>query len=43
MYRYDAIDQQLVDDRVRQFRDQTARFLANRYVGPMVGGRSRRR
>ena len=28
MYRYDAIDQQLVDERVAQFRDQTQRFLA---------------
>ena len=28
MYRYDAIDQQLVDQRVAQFRDQTQRFLA---------------
>ena len=27
MYRYDEIDQRLVDDRVRQFRDQTRRFL----------------
>ena len=30
MYRYDAIDQRLVDDRVRQFRGQTERFLAGR-------------
>jgi sulfite reductase (NADPH) hemoprotein beta-component len=30
MYRYDAIDQRLVDERVRQFRDQTRRFLAGR-------------
>jgi sulfite reductase (NADPH) hemoprotein beta-component len=28
MYQYDAIDQQLVDQRVTQFRDQTRRFLA---------------
>jgi sulfite reductase (NADPH) hemoprotein beta-component len=28
MYRYDAIDQTLVDERVAQFRDQTRRFLA---------------
>ena len=28
MYIYDEIDQQLVDDRVRQFRDQTRRYLA---------------
>src|SRR5438270_3210953 len=28
MYRYDEIDQRLVDERVRQFRDQTRRFLA---------------
>jgi len=28
MYRYDPIDQQLVDERVQQFRDQTRRFLA---------------
>jgi sulfite reductase (NADPH) hemoprotein beta-component len=28
MYRYDPIDQQLVDERVAQFRDQTRRFLA---------------
>jgi sulfite reductase (NADPH) hemoprotein beta-component len=28
MYRYDGVDQQLVDERVAQFRDQTRRFLA---------------
>src|SRR6476661_8484405 len=28
MYRYDEIDQRLVDERVRQFRGQTERFLA---------------
>ena len=28
MYRYDQIDQALVDQRVTQFRDQTRRFLA---------------
>jgi len=28
MYRYDEYDQQLVDERVTQFRDQTRRFLA---------------
>ena len=28
MYLYDDIDQRLVDERVRQFRDQTRRFLA---------------
>ncbi len=28
MYVYDEIDQRLVDERVRQFRDQTRRFLA---------------
>ncbi len=28
MYLYDEIDQRIVDDRVRQFRDQTRRFLA---------------
>ena len=28
MYRYDEIDQTLVDERVAQFRDQTRRFLA---------------
>ncbi len=28
MYRYDDIDQQLVDERVAQFREQTRRFLA---------------
>ena len=28
MYRYDVIDQTLVDERVMQFRDQTRRFLA---------------
>ncbi|MCX7273470.1 MAG: nitrite/sulfite reductase [Burkholderiales bacterium] len=28
MYRYDTIDQRLVDERVAQFRDQTARFLS---------------
>ncbi len=27
MYRYDPIDQRLVDERVREFRDQTRRFL----------------
>ena len=27
MYLYDEIDQRLVDERVRQFRDQTRRFL----------------
>ena len=30
MYRYDEIDQQLVDERVAQFRDQTQRFLAGK-------------
>jgi sulfite reductase (NADPH) hemoprotein beta-component len=30
MYLYDAIDQRLVDERVRQFRGQTDRFLAGR-------------
>src|SRR5438045_5989816 len=30
MYRYDAIDQRLVDERVRQFRGQTERFLAGK-------------
>src|SRR5215510_6282494 len=30
MYRYDAIDQRLVDERVAQFRDQTRRFLAGK-------------
>lgn len=28
MYRYDAYDQRIVDDRVAQFKDQTARYLA---------------
>ncbi len=28
MYTYDEIDQRIVDERVRQFRDQTRRFLA---------------
>jgi len=28
MYRYDAMDKQLVDERVAEFRDQTRRFLA---------------
>ena len=28
MYKYDEIDQQLVDERVTQYRDQTRRFLA---------------
>ncbi|MBA4151163.1 MAG: sulfite reductase [Acinetobacter sp.] len=28
MYRYDAFDQRVVDDRVNQFRDQTTRYLA---------------
>ncbi len=30
MYLYDTIDQQLVDERVAQFRDQTQRFLAGK-------------
>ena len=30
MYLYDEIDQQIVDERVAQFRDQTRRFLAGR-------------
>jgi sulfite reductase (NADPH) hemoprotein beta-component len=30
MYRYDDIDQRIVDERVRQFRDQTRRFLAGK-------------
>jgi len=30
MYRYDAVDQRIVEERVAQFRDQTARFLAGR-------------
>ena len=30
MYRYDEIDQRLVDERVAQFRDQTRRFLAGK-------------
>src|SRR5512147_2969718 len=30
MYRYDPIDQRLVDERVAQFRDQTQRFLAGK-------------
>ncbi|SBT19028.1 Sulfite reductase [ferredoxin] [Marinomonas gallaica] len=29
MYQYDAIDQQLVEERVAQFRDQTRRYLNN--------------
>src|SRR5690242_16179150 len=28
MYRYDAFDQRLIDERVAQYRDQTRRFLA---------------
>ena len=28
MYRYDQYDQQIVDERVAQYRDQTKRFLA---------------
>ncbi|HWY24022.1 MAG TPA: nitrite/sulfite reductase, partial [Nevskia sp.] len=28
MYRYDELDQRLVDERVAEFRDQTRRFLA---------------
>ena len=28
MYRYDDIDQRLVNERVAQFRDQTRRYLA---------------
>jgi len=30
MYAYSLVDQQLVDERVNQFRDQTARFLAGK-------------
>ena len=30
MYQYDEIDQQIVDERVAQFRDQTRRFLAGK-------------
>ena len=30
MYKYDSIDQRLVDERVAQFRDQTRRFLADK-------------
>src|SRR3989338_7389486 len=30
MYLYDEVDQRLVDERVRQFRDQTRRFLAGK-------------
>ncbi len=30
MYRYDAMDKQLVDERVAEFRDQTRRFLEGR-------------
>src|SRR3954470_22576467 len=30
MYRYDEIDQRLVDERVRQFRGQTERFLTGK-------------
>src|SRR5881397_1047828 len=30
MYRYDEIDQRLVNERVAQFRDQTRRFLAGK-------------
>ena len=30
MYRYDEIDQRIVDERVKQFRDQTRRFLAGK-------------
>ena len=28
MYKYDEIDQQIVDERVAQYRDQTRRYLA---------------
>jgi sulfite reductase (NADPH) hemoprotein beta-component len=30
MYRYDALDRRLVEERVAQFRDQTARYLAGK-------------
>src|SRR2546422_9291329 len=30
MYLYDPIDQRIVDERVKQFRDQTRRFLAGK-------------
>lgn len=33
MYRYDAYDQRLVDERVTQFREQTQRFLAGKLAG----------
>ena len=33
MYVYDQYDQQIVNERVRQFRDQTRRFLAGELEG----------
>jgi len=30
MYLYDEIDSRIVDERVKQFRDQTRRFLAGK-------------
>ena len=30
MYAYNLVDQQLVDERVEQFRDQTQRYLAGK-------------
>ncbi len=33
MYRYDSIDQQMIDDRVAQYRDQMARHLAGELSG----------
>jgi len=33
MYVYDQYDQHIIEDRVRQFRDQTRRFLAGELAG----------
>ncbi|MDU3292289.1 MAG: nitrite/sulfite reductase, partial [Pseudomonas aeruginosa] len=33
MYVYDEYDQRIVEDRVKQFRDQTRRYLAGELTG----------
>ena len=41
MYRYDDLDQRMLDDRVRQFRGQTERYLRGEIinkVGSLMGG-----
>ena len=36
MYVYDQYDQQIVEDRVKQFRDQTRRYLAGELSGCLL-------